>query len=465
MGQLEELTKKELIEIIMKQAEIIASLTARVAELEARLNQNSNNSSKPPSSDGPGKPPAKSLRQKTGRKPGGQKGHKGHGLEIDREPDEIVRVEPVVCGECGADLSGEPMIHADTRYVYDVVINVVLTKFIIAEAVCPNCGKVTAGTPPVDCKGSVNYGNMIRALCVIFTQYGFMGIDKTHKVLRDLLGVPISVGFVKKVQREFAEKTGESVSEIKRKLLDSPILSVDETGSRVSGRTQWFHVASNSKFMLISVSEKRGREGSEAAGVLQNYEGTLIHDCWAPYFGFDKAKHALCCAHLLRELNALIEQGQKWAVDMKSLLLDMKKAVDRCKERDKTALSRYYKDKFEARYAAVLAMAKAEITPSTERKKSKAENLMLRLRQYKAEITRFTQDFGVPFDNNQAERDIRNIKVKGKVSGCFRTDDGAKDYANTASVLGTVVKSGRSAVDYVKGLFEGQLQRFDVAGE
>jgi transposase len=445
----------ELLEIIEKQNAIIAALTARIVELEAQIQQNSRNSSKPPSSDGLRKPPVRSLREKTGRKPGGQKGHKGHGLTVEREPDEVIEVEPVVCSECGTELSGEPKFHADTRYVYDVEINVVLRRYDIAEAICPNCGAATVGTPPKDCRGTVNYGQMIRTLCVVLTQYGYMGIDKTHKVLHDLLMVPISSGTIKNIMSEWAGKTGEAIAEIKRNLLLSPILNVDETGGRVAGRTQWFHVASNSKYTLISIHKKRGSEGSEAAGVVQNYNKTMIHDCWAPYFGFDKAKHALCCAHLLRELNALIERGQKWAVEMKSLLLEMKKVVDTYKYNDKVELSRYYRDKFSARYETVLSIAKAEIVMSTTRKKSKAENLLNRFVQYQTEITRFTQDFDVPFDNNQAERDVRNIKVKGKVSGCFRTETGAKDYANTASVFGTVAKLGFSVVGAVRNLFVG----------
>ena len=180
-----------------------------------------------------------------------------------------------------------------------------------------------------------------------------------------------------------------------------------------------------------------------------------MHDCWKPYFGFDKCRHALCCAHLLRELNALIEKGQQWAVEMKALLLEMKSVVEHYKESDKTELSRYYRAKFEAKYDLVLSSAKAEIVPSALRKKSKAENLLIRLEEYRTEITRFTNDFDVPFDNNQAERDIRNIKVKQKVSGSFRTDDGAEDYAKTASVVGTVVKFGQSVFGAVKGLFDG----------
>ena len=189
---------------------------------------------------------------------------------------------------------------------------------------------------------------------------------------------------------------------------------------------------------------KRGKEGSNAGSVLPEYEGVLVHDCWKPYFGFDKCEHALCCAHLLRELNAVIESGQIWAKDMKSLLLEMKGVVDRYKDADKTELSSYYREKFKACYDGVLAKAKEEIVASTTRKKSKAENLLARLEEYHVEITRFSENFEVPFDNNQAERDIRNVKVKQKVSGGFRTEDGADDFAKTSSVIGTVVKFGQS---------------------
>jgi len=202
------------------------------------------------------------------------------------------------------------------------------------------------------------------------------------------------------------------------------------------------------------VHKKRGKEGSEAGGVLPEYTGTVVHDCWKPYFGFDQCKHALCCAHLLRELNALIEQGQTWAVEMKALLLEMKDVVERYKDNGKSQLSLYYREKFKARYDAALAKGREEIMPSAARKKSKAENLLNRLDTYHAEITRFTGDFDVPFDNNQAERDIRNVKVKQKVSGCFRTVGGANDFAKTSSVVGTVVKFGQSVFGAVRGLFE-----------
>ena len=237
MEKYKKISKEELIHIIQKQSEIIAEMsskveemTMKVAELEERLKQNSNNSSKPPSSDGLGKPPTRSQREKTGRRPGGQKGHKGHGLKIEREPDEVVKVEPLNCRKCGMNLLGAERLHVDTRYVYDVEIKVKLTKYEIKQAECFDCGSMTVGEVPVECKGTVNYGNMTRALCVVLTNYANVGIEKTHKILRDLLGMPISGGTIKNIMREFATKTDDTIEEIKENLLKSPVLNVDETG-------------------------------------------------------------------------------------------------------------------------------------------------------------------------------------------------------------------------------------------
>ena len=463
--QLEALSKEELVDICLMLFEQIEKLTLRVAELEAQVNANSQNSSKPPSSDGLSKPNAKSLREKTGRKPGGQYGHKGHGLKIEREPDEVIKIEPMACPRCGYDLTGLHGIGIGTKYVYDVKIEMKLSRYEIYETECPVCGMKTAGKPPEGCNGTVNYGNTLRALAVILTQYACVGIDKTHKILRDLLGVPISAGTIKNIQRQLALKTGTTIREIKRNLLLGPTLNADETGGRIAGKTRWFHVASNSKYTLLTAHAKRGREGSAAGGILPEYEGILVHDCWKPYFGFDKCGHALCAAHLLRELNALIEQGQFWAEEMKYLLIDMKEVVKSCKSEDKTVLPHYLRKQLEMRYDDILELAETEIVISPTRKKSKAENLLIRLKQYRAEITRFIGNFDVPFDNNQAERDIRIIKVKQKVSGGFRTFDGACDYADTASVIGTVVKHGHSVVLAVKNLFDGSALLLNGATE
>jgi hypothetical protein len=446
-------------------SEEVGKLNVQIAELKAQINANSRNSSKPPSTDGLSKPNAKSLREKTGRKPGGQKGHKGHGLKIEREPDEVVRVEPIACPGCGYDLHGINSVGIDVKYVYDVQIEMKLTRYEIYQTQCPACGKTVAGKEPEGCNGTLNYGNTIRALAVVLTQYACVGIDKTRKILRDLLGVPISGGTIKNIMRQLAGKSGESIHEIKANLHLSPTLNVDETGGRIAGKTQWFHVASNSKYTLMTAHAKRGKEGSSAGGILPEYKGVLVHDCWKPYFSFDKSEHALCSAHLLRELNALIEQKHLWASKMKDLLLEMKNVVDRCKNLGESELPQYYREKFESSYDAVLAQADAGITKSSTRKKSKAENLLLRLVQYKAEILRFTNNFDVPFDNNQAERDVRNVKVKQKVSGGFRSDNGADDYAATVSVIGTVIKHGKSVLHSVSSLLDGRSPLLDGTTE
>jgi transposase len=311
----------------------------------------------------------------------------------------------------------------------------------------------------------VNYGNGVRTLGVLLTQYGYVSIDKTQKILGELLGMPISGGTIKSMQREFAGKTQPVVAKIKGKLLETGVLNADETGGRVAGKTQWFHVASNTQYTLVTVHGKRGKEGSEAGGVLGEYGGTLVHDCWKPYFGFDKCEHAICCAHLLRELTACIEAGHMWAIHMWVLLMDMKGVVDRYRGDDKTELSRYYGEKFAAQYDQIIAAAKAEITPSLTRKKSKAENLLLRLDLYRNEITRFTRDFAVPFTNNQAERDLRNNKVKQKVSGCFRTQSGASDFADSSSFISSVKKFGFSVVNSIRALFDGHDVLFPDTSE
>jgi hypothetical protein len=457
-NELEKLGKAELIAIVLK-------LSEKIAELEARLHQNSTNSSKSPSSDGLAKPVSRSLRKKSGRKPGGQKGHKGHGLKIVGEPDKIVIVTPAVCPECGTALEGVPFSQYNTRYKYDVIIKIELIKYILQSAVCPNCGSIVRAAPPSGCEGTLNYGETIKSLCVVLTNYANVSINKTHKVLNDLLGLPISGGTIKTINAEFAGKTDDILPEIRDHLRRSPVLHLDETGLRVNGKTQWIHVASNSEYTLTTVHRKRGKDGTDAGGVVPEYEGTVVHDCWKPYFGYDKCVHALCNAHLLRELNALIEQKQAWASDMKMLLLEMKGVVDRYKSSDKTELSRYFREKFKCRYQSILEAGRAENPLREGRKRSKAENLLIRLDKYREAVCRFSEDFGVPFDNNQAERDIRNVKVKGKVSGSFRTEEGAEDYAKTASFIGTVVKQCGSVLKNIRGLFAGKIPGFKSSTE
>lgn len=443
---------------IVELSAIIAELRKKVEELEARLNQNSSNSSKPPSSNPWIKP--KSLRESSGKKPGGQWGHKGHGLRLDREPDEIIELRPTECEKCGADIFDLPGSWFDTRYKIDLVIRPVIMQYKLHTTLCPNCGANTAAKFPDELTSTKQYGEGVRSIAVLLTQFANVSYDKTRAIFKTVFEIPLSTGTLVKMTKKFADKSSDILKEIADRLKKASTIHNDETGERVCGKIYWLHTASNAEATYNTVSQKRGREGTDENGVLKEFYGTSIHDCWSPYFGYDNCRHALCNAHLLRELNAVIENtGQLWASQMKSLLKEMKRVVDELKSEEKTELTCFYKQKFAEAYAAAIKLGEEE-NPLEEgvRKRSKPRNLLNRFAKYQEEICRFANDFCVPFDNNQAERDIRNVKVKQKVSGGFRSVTGAKNHAAAISVISTATKQGHDVFQTISGIFSGKLK-------
>ena len=452
--------KREELEALDQGAlvELVLALMAKVAELEARLNQNSSNSSNPPSSDPPWRK-SQSQRTKSGKKPGGQRGHKGHGLAINRDPDEIVELKPEVCGRCGAALSDEECECRETRYQVDIRIKTVLTAYQQMETVCPDCGFENLAVFPSGITGTKQYGEGVRAVSVLLTNYAMVGIDKTQRIMSDVFDVPLSTGTIASMTKECAAKSEPLLQEVAGRLKGANIIHNDETGVRVNGKLYWLHTASSGEATYNTVSPKRGQEGIDDNGVLKDFSGTAVHDCWQSYFKYDNCDHALCNAHLLRELTAVTENTQQqWAGQMKELLLEMKRVVDRYKEAGKKELSSYMNRKFTKGYDRITQLGESE-NPLREgsRNRSKSRCLLDRFIKYRAEICRFASDFGVPFDNNQAERDIRSAKVKQKVSGGFRSDSGAENYGKISSVIGTALKQGMSAFHAVSGVISGQL--------
>ena len=452
--------KREELEALEKGAlvELVLALVAKVAELEARLNQNSSNSSKPPSSDPPWMRP-QTKRTKAGKKPGGQPGHKGHGLAINREPDEIVELRAANCGRCGAGLSGEEGDCRNIRYLIDIRIRTVITAFKQMESICPDCGAENLAAFPPGVTGTKQYGNGVRAISVLLTNYAMVGVDKTQRIMSDVFDVPLSAGTIVNMAKDCAAKSEPLLSEVAGRLKCADVLHNDETGIRVNGKRYWLHTASNREATYNTVSPKRGQEGIDGNGVLKGFSGTAVHDCWQSYFKYDNCDHALCNAHLLRELTAVTENTeQKWAGQMKELLLEMKRVTEQYKEAGKKGLSGYYNRKFTEEYDRIAQLGESE-NPLREgsRNRSKSRCLLDRFIKYHAEICRFASDFRVPFDNNQAERDIRNAKVKQKVSGGFRTDGGVENFSKISSVIGTAVKQGMSAVQTVSGIVSGKL--------
>ena len=447
---LEKLSKDELIDIIL-------ALAAKVAELEARVNMNSSNSSKPPSNDQWKKP--QSPRKKSDKKLGGQPGHKGHGLEIKRDPDETVELKPTVCKECNAGLCDADGAILDTRYKIDVEIRTIITRYNQMEVVCPVCESLNTGEFPDGITSRAQYGEGVRAISVLLTNYAMVGYDKTQKILNDVFDVPIRASTVANHVKKFAQKSEPVLNEIVERLKKSRILHFDETGIRVNGKTQWLHTASNEEATYNTVHPNRGQAGTDDNGVLKGFRGTAVHDCWKPYFQYNNCVHALCNAHLLRELQGVIDNtGQLWASQMQELLRNMKEVVARYKDNGKENLSSYYNKKFADAFAQTIKLGEEENPLQVgQKKRSKARCLLDRFITYQMEICRFAEDFAVPFDNNQAERDIRNAKVKQKVSGCFRSNEGVRNFGRNSSVIGTALKQGLSAFKAVSGIITGSV--------
>lgn len=310
-----------------------AKLVERVTELEARLAQNSKNSSKPPSSDGLAKPAPKSRRGRSGRKPGGQSGHPGRTLEQVEAPDEVRRHEPAACGGCGGDLAGAAQTGVVRRQVFDIPqapVRVVEHQLIGRRC---GCGVTTCGRAPDGVDAPVQYGARITAILIYLYVGQFLSKQRTAQALGELFGVPISAGTVAAASSRAARDITDSgfLDRVRDLVVASPVAHFDETGFRVAGRLHWVHSASTGKYSLITVHAKRGTAAMDAAGVLPAFTGIAVHDAWAPYDTYAQAGHALCGAHVLRELTAVIDTtptGYCWARQAHDALLGLKKLVD-----------------------------------------------------------------------------------------------------------------------------------------
>jgi transposase len=337
----------------------------------------------------------------------------------------------------------------ETREVIDAIIDVKITAHKTLEITCPVHGISHKGVFPGSVKAPVQYGENLQALVVALNTVGAVSVNRTHEIVSNVFNIPLSTGTVSAMVGRCAASLEGTVELIGEKISASPVVNYDETGTRVDGQTMWVHNSSTSEYTYLSVHEKRGKEGMDAAGVLPLFSGIAVHDCWAPYWKYPDIGHALCCAHLLRELTGIEENNPKerWATAFKKLLLAMKAAKEKSIEKGKDALSRYYLDKFDRQYDRIISQAyrKNPISKSIEKKrgrpkKGKILSLVARLAAHKASICLFIKNFAVPFDNNQAERDIRMIKTKTKVSGCFRSIDGASNYLKIMSYIGTAKK-------------------------
>jgi len=453
--------------LIKQQSAIIEQLNQTVAELNEKLNKNSKNSSKPPSSDGLKKPITKSLRQKSGKKPGGQQGHDGTHLAITADPDEVKKHLPESCNGCPNILKciERPACITEKRHVIDTVVTVRVTehqKFTFTE--CPfHEGQTLQGEFPSDITATVQYGGNLNALVVALNTVGMVSVNRTHEILGSVFSIPLSTGTISSMVKKCAQNVKNTVDTIRQKVIVSAVGHFDETGTRVEGSTIWVHNSSTEKYTYLTVHKNRGFEGMEDNGVLTKFHGIAVHDCWPSYWKYN-ITHAVCCAHLLRELTGIEENytEQIWATKFKELLLEMKRIKDKALHAEKSELSYYHLHKFDIRYNSILQEA-FEMNPPpviTEKKRGRKKKgkilaLITRLSEYKESVCLFAKNLVVPFDNNLAERDIRMVKVKTKVSGCFRTKAGADDFLKIMSYVGTAKKLGINSYTAIQNAIAG----------
>lgn len=453
-GQFEELVLRmqELHEVIQ--------------HLRDQSRKTSRNSSKPPSSDGAKKRRPKSLRERGQNPNGGQFGHTGHTLLQVENPQKVKVHEVEVCRKCHASLAGEQGEVHEKRQVFDIpAVHIEVTEHQITVKVCPYCGTINKAEFPADVTQPTQYGANVKAHAAYFTTYHHLPLDRTAELFQDVFGQRVSEAVILAASAEGAAQVKPSNDVVKQYLIDAEVANFDESGIRINGKGQWLHVISTAEFTHYDVHPKRGKLAMEAIGILPHFHGIAVHDHWKPYFTFDQCEHALCNAHHLRELVFIDEQyQQEWACKMGELLREINHDVKQTRQTsdhlDAQTLRTY-----ETRYSELVAAgldanpppAEEELHPKKrgKRKQSPSKNLLDRLKQYKDEVLRFMHDFRVPFDNNQGERDVRMAKLKQKVSGGFRTEEGAAQFCQLRGHISTARKQGMNVLEALRMAFQG----------
>jgi transposase len=447
--------------VIAGQGEDIAELKKRIKALEDRLNQDSTNSSKPPSTNWPVR--KINLRKKTGRSPGGQKGHKGHNLKMAETPDSIKVHNVSFCSGCGRSLKEIEPDGYKKRQVFDLPpIKIKVEEHRAEEKSCPHCGQLNRSCFPEGIDQPTQYGPHIKAYAVYLNQYQLLPYERIRELFLDLFGTGLSAGTIVNANRTCYGALKPVEDMIKDKITASGVVHFDETGLYTEQKRWWLHIASTDNLTYYGCHPKRGKAATDDIDILPNFSGIAIHDGWDTYFKYS-CGHGLCNAHHLRELKGIEEcYKQKWASDMSSLLVEIKEAVD---ERRIVAdkLEENEIDGFKDRYDKIIARGLTK-NPVKKRdgpkkrgriKQSKATNLLLRLKKYWEETLLFMYDFDVPFENNLAERDARMMKVQQKISGTFRSAEGARTFCRIRGYISTTRKNCLSVIDAIQSAFEG----------
>lgn len=459
-----EPTVEQLRVAVLERDTVIGVLLERIEVLEAQTKQNSRNSSRPPSSDGYAKPcsASRAEQQGAGRRPGKQPGSQGKHLAQVSDPDEVIAHVPIGCRGCGADLGGAAVVGTERRQVFDLPpVRVHVIEHQLQRRVCP-CGAVTSAPAPPVASAPAVYGPRLRALAVYFLHAQHLPLARTAALLHEVFGVSVSEGFLAQVLADAGAATAPFTDHVRAGLIGADVAHFDETGVRVKGSLWWLHSASTDRLTLLGAHRCRGTEAMVDLGVLPTFAGVAVHDGFFPYRRYE-TKHALCNAHHLRELVAVGDRdpAQTWATELIELLRGANRAAHTARAAGCTALDEEVLRALHADYADLIQTgwaANPRPAPTGRPgapKLGKTGSLLRRLDDRRAEVLRFATDLTVPFTNNQAERDLRMAKLQMKISGCWRTNTGAQNFAALRSYVSTARKNGAPVLDALSDLLAG----------
>lgn len=458
-----------VVKVILMMQRKIEILEAKMKVFEEQLKKDSHNSNNPPSTDSTFKKKAsKSLRKSSNKKSGGQKNHKGYNLKKVKNPHKIIRHTINNCKYCGNSLNNENVIDIESRQVFDIPqIEMIITEHQAESKTCNKCGQISKADFPEEFRNFVQYGNRIKALISYFSEYQLIPLKRIKEIFSDVFQCQISEGTIVNTNNYLWKQLESVEEEIKKRIIQSPVVHFDETGFRVESKLSWVHTASTNDLTYYFFHPKRGKLAMDEMGILPDYKGTATHDHWKAYFNY-LCNHELCNVHHLRELIFIFEEcNQKWANEMFNLLLEMKKQVEQAKAKGEKVRQEKIKE-LEDRYEKIIEDGFKEnphnrMPTEIKRgriKKSKPINLLERLRDFKKETLGFLNDHDIPFSNNLAERDLRMIKVKLKISGTIRSKQGAKSFCRIRSYISTIKKIGLNVLCTIRLAFENNPMIF-----